>query len=239
MITGGGWNWKQEEPVETTAAAAVRAPRRNIRSLIIVGLLIPFTYQILLSTFAYLFPLTLVPPAGWIALHVLTDVLFVVCPLLAVRQPLREAWRTIGGRAVPWLDCAIAVIIGLLATYLFELIYNVVAFYFWRTPPDFGFPQSSQDVVPFVLLVAIIGPIGEETLFRGYFGSLFKNPWVFLPVSALVWDALHVDPGYFLPYLVTGLVFGYLRIRFQSLYPSLALHMLLNVTALLMFFFWR
>jgi membrane protease YdiL (CAAX protease family) len=181
-------------------------------------------------------PLTLVPPDGWIALHVLTDVLFVVCPLIAVRQPLKEAWHTLGGKPVPWLDGALTVIIGLLLSYGFAVLYNVVAYVLWHVTPDFGFPQSAQDVVPFVLLVVIVGPLGEEVFFRGYFGSLFNKPWLFVLVSSAVWAALHVDPVAFIPYVWTGLIFGYLRTRFQSFYPSLALHILLNVLALVLFF---
>jgi membrane protease YdiL (CAAX protease family) len=201
----------------------------KIQSLIVVGVLIPFIYQIGLSVFAFLTPLTLVPPAGWIALHVLTDCLFVACPLLAVRQPLKEAWRTLGGKQVPWLDGVLAVGIGLLLSYDFEVLYNAVAYTLWQVTPDFGFPQSAQDVVPFVLLVVIIGPVGEETFFRGYFGHLVKRPWLFLLLSSLVWAALHIDPVAFIPYVWTGLILGYLRQRFQSFYPSLALHLLLNV----------
>src|SRR6185312_11729889 len=97
---------------------------------------------------------TLVPPGGWIALHTLTDILFVACPLLAVRQPLKEAWRVISGRKpVPWLDCTFAVTAGLLLSYAFGVLYNVVVYALWQTTPDFGFPQSAKDVVPFVLLV--------------------------------------------------------------------------------------
>src|SRR5258706_13184005 len=106
------------------AETIVRKQRVKTRSLI-VGVLIPFIYQIGLTAFGLLTPLTLVPPNGWIALHVLTDVLFVVCPLIALRQPLKEAWRTLGGKSVPWIDCALAVIIGLLLSYGFEVVYNV------------------------------------------------------------------------------------------------------------------
>src|SRR6266699_545885 len=129
---------------------------RTMPRNLIIGLLIPFIYQIGLSLFAYLFPLTLIPPSGWIALHVLTDVLFVACPLVALRQSLKEAGHTLGGERVPWLDGALAVIIGLLLSYGFEVLYNVVVYAIWRVTPDFGFPQSARDVVPFVLLVVLV-----------------------------------------------------------------------------------
>jgi len=126
--------------------------------------------------------------------------------------------------------------IGLLLCYGFDVLCNVVVYALWHVTPDFGFTQSSQDVIPFVLLVLIIGPVGEELYFRGYFGSLFQKPWLFLLVSSTVWATLHVDPVGFIPYLWTGLIFGYLRIRFKSVYPSLALHILLNALALALFF---
>ena len=129
-----------------------------------------------------------------------------------------------------------AVTAGLLLSYTFGVLYKTLVYVLWHVTPDFGFPQSAKDVVPFVLLFVIIGPVGEETFFRGYFEYLFKRPWLFLLLSSLVWAALHVDPVGFIPYLWTGLIFGYLRLRFQSFYPSLALHILLNVLALVLFF---
>lgn len=89
----------------------------------------------------YLFPLTLIPPGGWIAFHILTDALFFACPLVAVRQPHKEVWRTIGGERVPWLDNALAVIIGVLLSYGFEVLYIVVVYAIWRVTPDFGLPS--------------------------------------------------------------------------------------------------
>ena len=76
---------------------------------------------------------------------------------MALRQPLKEAWRTIGGERVPWLDGALAVVIGLLLSSGFEVLYNVVVYAIWRVTPDFGFPPSPCD------FVTHCGLLGEPT----------------------------------------------------------------------------
>jgi membrane protease YdiL (CAAX protease family) len=209
----------------------------KITRTLIAGALIPVVYLVGLTAFALGAPATLVPPNGWIALHALAVTLFIVCPLVAVRLPLQETWRTIGGQRVPWIDMAIAVLAGLLLTFVFEQVYNVVVYALWRVTPDFGYTQSVQDVLPFIVWVIILGPLGEELFFRGYYGYILKKPWQFLLVSSALWAALHGDPVGFLPFLWTGLVFGYMRIRFKSFYPSLALHIIMNILALV-FYFW-
>ncbi len=221
----------------TTSAVSDRKPVKITRVLI-VGALVPVVWQVGLNAFALATPVTLVPQHGWIALHVVTVALFVACPLFALRLSPKEAWRTIGGQRVPWMDFTIAVLGGLVVTTLFAWGYNAVVYAVFKLTPDFGYTQSVQDALLFVVLVIALAPIAEELFFRGYYGFLLKEPWVFLLVSGVVWAALHADLVAFLPYLWTGLVFGSMRLRMRSFYPSLALHVLTNGLALAFYFWW-
>lgn len=207
--------------------------------LIFVGAGIPLLYQNLLTLFAFLTPETTLPPAAWVSLHIVTGILFVLCPLLALYLSgltLGEAWRAIGGQKLGLLEGILVVFFGLLAILPLQWLYNIVVYLLFKISPDFGFAQSARDIVPFILLVVVIAPLGEEAFFRGYLGSLKWKPWVFILVSSVLWSATHVDPISFFPLLWVGIVFAYLRWRYQSIFPSLILHIMINGLALMQHF---
>ncbi len=84
----------------------------------------------------------------------------------------------------------------------------------------------------FLLFSAIIVPINEEILFRG-----FMVPRLGIIISALIFAALHYI-GYlsiseFVAALVFGILAGYVRKRTSSLYPSIIAHMSVNILGLL------
>jgi membrane protease YdiL (CAAX protease family) len=209
------------------------------RTLILIGAGVPLLYQTLLTLFAFLPSATLLPPAVWVSLHTLTEVLFIACPLLSVclsGLTFSEAWRVVGGQGVSLRDGSLAVFLGLLTILPVQWLYNVVAYWLFGISPDFGFAQSSQDIVPFILLALVIAPLGEEVFFRGYLGSLRWKPWIFIVISGVLWSATHFDLLAFLPFLWIGIVFAYIRLRLQSIFPSLILHISINVLALLQHF---
>jgi membrane protease YdiL (CAAX protease family) len=209
------------------------------RTLILIGAGVPLLYLTLLTLFAFFPFAALLPPTVWVSLHFLTEILFIICPLLAVYLSgltLGEAWRAIGGRGISLREGSLAVLFGFLAILPFQWLYNVVVYWLFKLSPDFGFSQSAQDIVPFLLLGLVVAPLGEELFFRGYLGSLKGKAWVFIIVSSILWSATHVDPLAFLPFLWIGIVFAYMRLRLQSIFPSLIIHITINVLALLQHF---
>jgi membrane protease YdiL (CAAX protease family) len=208
-------------------------------TLILIGAGIPVLYFILITLFAFLVPsAALLPPAAWVSLHLLTEILFIFCPLLAVYLSgltLSEAGRAIGWRRIGLLDGALMVLLGLFTILSVQWLYNVIVYWLFGASSDFGFSQSSKDIVPFILLTLVVAPLGEETFFRGYLGNLNWKPWVFIIVSSILWSAIHVDVFSFLPLVWTGIIFAYIRVRQQSIFPSLILHISINGLALLHF----
>jgi membrane protease YdiL (CAAX protease family) len=97
---------------------------------------------------------------------------------------------------------------------------------------------AASGLLPLFMLAAIVlGPTGEELLFRGF---LFRG-WVrsdrsaamVIVVTAIVWSALHVQYDWFfvLQVLAIGLVLGWLRWRSGSTSLTLLLHALINLAA--------
>ena len=101
------------------------------------------------------------------------------------------------------------------------------------------FIQYSKAVpVWMISMVFIIGaPIAEELLFRGYLYSQLKNSklgiygTIFL--TSLLWTGLHsqYDIGILFSLFLLGLVLGYVRYKYDSVYLAIAIHAIHNIQA--------
>ena len=80
-------------------------------------------------------------------------------------------------------------------------------------------------------LVAILAPVFEETLFRGFFlTSLMRYlpAWQAVGLSSIVFALAHLNAGDLLPLTVLGCVLGIVYLRSQNLLSSMLLHSLWN-----------
>ena len=101
------------------------------------------------------------------------------------------------------------------------------------------FIQYSKGVpVWMISIVFIIGaPIAEELLFRGYLYSQLKNTklgtygTIFL--TSLLWTGMHAqyDIGILFSLFFLGLVLGYVRYKYDSVYLAIAIHAIHNIQA--------
>lgn len=88
----------------------------------------------------------------------------------------------------------------------------------------------------FVVTAVVIGPIGEELLFRGALAgwlSSWAHPRVVVVVSAIGFALAHPHYGSgMLLVLAYGVALAWARIASRSLWPPIAIHMMLNAIAL-------
>ena len=96
-------------------------------------------------------------------------------------------------------------------------------------------PSGPWDALVSVLVIAVLPGVCEELVVRGVFlPSLAhslggaRGAWVAVLVSALLFGAIHLDPFRFLFTFALGVVFGFLRLRAGSLWPSVCAHASLN-----------
>ena len=89
------------------------------------------------------------------------------------------------------------------------------------------------------LALIVVGPIGEELLFRGFlFRGVVREPRDVLPgilAIALLWSLLHVQYDWFGAAVVfaIGMLFGYVRHYSGSTTLVILLHVLLNLESVL------
>ena len=88
--------------------------------------------------------------------------------------------------------------------------------------------------------IAVAAPMSEEVLargflYRGWSESFLRVPGAIL-LSSLLWTAVHMQYDYYFLAEVfsIGVWFGYMRYRFGSLWLTIVLHALNNLTAVVL-----
>jgi membrane protease YdiL (CAAX protease family) len=105
-------------------------------------------------------------------------------------------------------------------------------------PDELGIDGSTLNLVLVVVIIAILAPLGEEMLFRGYVFASLRNWQGFLPaaiITGLIFGAVHIGSspiGYAVPLAFFGFALCALYQWTGSLYPCIALHALNNAFAL-------
>jgi membrane protease YdiL (CAAX protease family) len=105
-------------------------------------------------------------------------------------------------------------------------------------PDELGIDGSTLNLVLVVVIIAVLAPLGEELLFRGYVFAALRNWKGFLPaaiITGLIFGAVHIGSspiGYALPLACFGFGLCLLYQWTGSLYPCIALHALNNAFAL-------
>ena len=150
--------------------------------------------------------------------------------IVAVAPLGRAAFPALGLRAVPWKY----LVFGPLAT----LVLSVAVSQLGIEPQ--GMKQVIEfvprQVVPSLLLLAVLAPLVEELVFRGLIYGWVAGRWGTMAafiVSSLAFAAAHFEPAHIVLVLPLGLLFGWMRRHTDSLLPSLVSHVLNNGFALL------
>ncbi len=85
---------------------------------------------------------------------------------------------------------------------------------------------------------AILAPITEELVFRGYIWKILEkkrlNKYLILLIISLFFALMHFELSIFLQVFVLGIIFGFLRMRTNRLGPSIVAHIITNTLAILL-----
>ena len=140
------------------------------------------------------------------------------------------------------LILAIPIVVTIILTLL-TIIYSVVWIGIFGEPSintDMGtyWESSSIDIALLFLSVAIVTPIVEELMFRGYILDAINrkhSDWTAIIWSSILFGLLHFLGGAFYigSALIGGIIYGWIRVRTGSLLPSIACHMVWNMLALI------
>jgi len=85
--------------------------------------------------------------------------------------------------------------------------------------------------------ISILAPTIEELVFRQSFGDIFKNKWIYVCTSGLLFGALHVfinpiysliDVLYLIPYCSMGIAFACAYYKTKNILSPLLMHIIHN-----------
>jgi membrane protease YdiL (CAAX protease family) len=100
-------------------------------------------------------------------------------------------------------------------------------------------PKGAVDALVSVVVIALLPGVCEELVVRGVFLPSLAHSlgagrsWLAILASALLFASIHLDPYRFLFTFALGAVFGFLRLRTGSLWPSVLAHAGLNTLTFL------
>ena len=94
----------------------------------------------------------------------------------------------------------------------------------------------SEPLILGVLTTVVIAPILEEFIFRGFLFSQLKNTlgnWGAISLSSLAWTSLHFQYELKILFILFlfGLILGFLRWKYNSLFLVMVLHAINNLVA--------
>ncbi|KKB33796.1 CPBP family intramembrane glutamic endopeptidase [Bacillus thermotolerans] len=102
--------------------------------------------------------------------------------------------------------------------------------------------MSVVEIVPaMMIVVAIIGPILEEIVFRKViFGSLYRKYsfWVSALISSAIFSIVHLEPEHFLIYASMGFTFAFLYVKTKRLIVPIFAHVAMNSLVILIQYFY-
>lgn len=91
-----------------------------------------------------------------------------------------------------------------------------------------------------VVMIGLFVPIAEETMFRGVLQTKLTQkfgPFLSILLTSFIFAIYHVDLVSFAVIFIMGLLLGWLRYYFKSVWPAILLHALRNTIAALFIFF--
>ena len=135
-------------------------------------------------------------------------------------------------RSLLFLSSVVLAVFGL--QILVSELDNVVRYFYPMPAPLADYFQrlvSQENVIVSVLLLIVIAPLTEETLFRGVFLDGFRRNYTLdqtILYSALIFALVHLNPWQMVGAFLLGLYLGFLAVRTGSLSVCIMAHALNN-----------
>ena len=101
-------------------------------------------------------------------------------------------------------------------------------------------PETFYGLILLFIAVAILAPLGEEIIFRGFLQQILEIHWKDITYAvlftALLFSMIHMNPYWFVQIYILGVILGFLAWKTNSVIPPLILHGLNNSMAMALSF---
>lgn len=103
---------------------------------------------------------------------------------------------------------------------------------------DFVFYQMDAVLILYILFTGAIAPVIEETVFRGFLWRIFEkgsvNKYLILLITSFLFAAMHLDLYRFPALFAGGLIYGFLRMKSDSVFSPTVAHVTNNTIIVIM-----
>jgi len=155
-----------------------------------------------------------------------------VAVILAAAPLGRWAWPALGFRPTGWRP----LVLGPLAALAVSVAVSQLGIEPEAMKQALEFGRDPAKLAFSLFVIAILAPIVEELVFRGLLYGWLESRWsasVAFLVSSLAFAAAHWEPAHIILVVPLGFLFGWLRLRTNSLWPPLIAHAANNGVAVL------
>lgn len=223
-----------------TEGKGISKPKLDKEALLYVCLGIAAVFCLMFIINGFIFKLVSDQKTAYYFSILASNILFMTL-ILVIKAVKGITWAELGWKKVK-LGQSIKDILKVWGlTWLIHIAYMIILVSLGITPEENELAKLLQKptllmLLINILIIAVAAPMIEETLFRGIlFGSLrtYCGYWTAIVISAAIFSALHFELIGFVPRFVLGIGLGYLYIKHQSIFPSMGLHALNNLLAVI------
>ncbi len=215
-------------------------PSLNAKVLLFVFIGIIAVFVMTMIVNGYIFRYTTEIKTGYYLSILVSNFLFLMV-IIVTKLVKKLSWASLGWNKVKFIKSLKVVFKVWAIIWIAHIIYMLVIFAMGITPPENALTELLEKpnllmLLANVLLIAVVAPIIEETLFRGLLFAGLRNYfgiWTAIVISAVIFSSLHFELIGFFPRFALGVGLGYLYVKSGSIYPSIGLHSLNNLIAVL------
>ena len=175
-------------------------------------------------------------------LSTFSSVILFIILFFMYRKDLKKYFKDFLKNKEDYMDIGIRCwIIGLLIMFAANFILNII-FKAGGANNEKAI-QTMIKSLPILMFIdaGILAPFSEEIVFRKTLKDVFKNKWLFIGLSFLLFGAAHVvssaktitDYLYIIPYGALGASFAYAYHKTNNLFTTISIHMLHNIILLI------
>jgi len=180
----------------------------------------------------------------------LTEIFLILLPAVAyirlkrLRVPSSLRWNSVS-LGIVLRSMILGVSAWGMATAVYLATVPVVEYLFGSDPLLTWFTQAIPETIAqlgvFLIVMAVLPGICEETLFRGAIQGTFekRGVWKGVIYAAILFAGYHLNPWSFIPAIALGVLFGVVTVRTNSILPAMVCHASNNCMAVIMAFIYR
>lgn len=228
-----------QSTIDAETDSAMPLLNAKVLLFVFIGIIAVFVMTTIVN--GYIFRYTTDIKTGYYLSILVSNFLFLMV-VIVIKLVKNLSWASLGWNKVKFLKSLMSVFKVWAIIWIANIIYMLVIFAMGITPPENALTELLAKpnllmLLANVLLIAVVAPIIEETLFRGILFAGLRNYfgiWTAIVISAVIFSSLHFELIGFFPRFALGVGLGYLYFKSGSIYPSIGLHSLNNLIAVLL-----